>query len=167
VKTIFLAAALCAAGSVRAGTVTDLSLPVFVRALSESDRPGSPDQGRPMRRFPVAGQAADGMRAGQTGPSYAPSLLLSRKAETSVACLPEIAKAVLGIISEARATQASPGSVLVLSLEGSVRHRIARIGLHHAGGPRLRTAELPADLPRFVQIAMAPSGGLPTAPAFP
>jgi hypothetical protein len=159
------AACLCVwlglAGLASAATVPVVPGADVVSGLAEPGD-GPPTGGRPVRDHRDPEQ-----RAWRDGPAYAPGLVLNRRADRSASGLPEIAKAVLGIISGPGSAAARPGMVLVLSLERSGRHRIMRIELSSAQVRALGVASLPHDLPRFVQIATAPAGRLPTDPTRP
>jgi hypothetical protein len=166
VRTLLLIAAVCTAGPLGAATVVADAPPDLVAQLMP---PGLSD--KPLLRSADMsgghGKTARHDWAWKTGPVYAPGLILNRRAERSPAFLPEIAKAVLGIISAGTSSDAQGASAMVLTMDGAGAQRIVRIAFTSGARSPLRVASLPDDLPRFVRAASAPSGRLPTDATLP
>jgi hypothetical protein len=163
-RMLFLAASICAVGPLEAATVVADARP---DALGQLMPAGLSDGAAWRDEAGDRGREARHDRGWKIGPVYAPALILNRRAERSPACLPEIAKAVLGIISGGASPDAQGASVMVLTMDGVGMQRIVRIAFTSGARSRLRVASLPNDLPRFVRAASVPSGRLPTDPTRP
>ncbi len=161
-----LIAAVCAAGPLGAATIAadapaDETGQLVPAGVSDAVNRGD------ARKTASWGTGVQHGGGWKTGPAYAPRLILNSRAERSPARLPEVAKAVLGIISAVGSTDAYGASVMVLTLDGAGVQRIVRISFESGAHSPLRVASLPDDLPRFVRAASLPAGRLPTDASLP